>query len=83
MQELCRLWNSNSFSEQNFVTYVLAELAADGTLKPLTDAQKSSVNTIMFSDTLPQWKLIYIANGKLLQLKLQVTRLQYSSSGLH
>jgi hypothetical protein len=54
MQELCRLWNSNSFSEQDFVTYVLAELIADGTLKPLTDAQKTSVNTIMFCDTLPQ-----------------------------
>ena len=53
MQELCRLWNSNSFSEQNFVTYVLAELIADGTLKPLTDAQKTSVNTIMFSAVLP------------------------------
>ena len=53
MQELCRLWNSNSFSAQDFVTYVLAELVADGTLKPLTDAQKAAVNTIMFSPVLP------------------------------
>ena len=54
MKELYRLRCSNSFSEQDFVAYVLAELVADGTLKPLTDAQKVSVNTIMFCDVIPQ-----------------------------
>ena len=53
MQELCRLWNSNCLSAQDFVAYVLAQLIDDGVLKPLTDVRKASVNTIMFCDMLP------------------------------
>jgi len=53
MKELYRQRCSNSFSEQDFVAYVLAELVADGTLKPLSDEQKASVNTIMFCDVIP------------------------------
>jgi len=51
IRELHRLRYSNCLSEQDFVTYVLAQLIDDGVLKPLTDVQKASVNTIMFCDT--------------------------------
>ena len=54
MQELCRMWNTNCFAEQNLVAYILDILVNDGTLKPLTDVQKYAVNTIMFCDTLPK-----------------------------
>ena len=55
MQELHRAMSANNcMSDQNFVTYVLKLLVDDGTLKPLSDTQKQSVNTIMFCDTLPK-----------------------------
>ena len=54
MQELCKAWSSNCLADQNFVTYILEILLADGTLKPLTENQKHSVNTIMFCDVLPE-----------------------------
>ena len=54
MQEVCRLWNSNSFSSMLMPAYVLTQLVDDGILKPLTNAQKASVNTIMFCDVLPK-----------------------------
>ena len=54
MQDLCRMWNSNCLSDQKMAAYVLELLVADGTLKPLTDVQKRSVNTIMFCDVLPE-----------------------------
>ena len=54
MQDLHRASCSNSLCDQNMVAYVFELLVEDGTLKPLTDAQKQSVCTIMFCDTLPQ-----------------------------
>jgi RNA polymerase sigma factor (sigma-70 family) len=54
MQALCKVWSSSQFCNGFFVAHVLEQLAADGILKPLTDTQKHSVNTIMFSDVLPK-----------------------------
>ena len=54
MAELHRAWTSNCLSDQNMAAYVFEILLADGALKPLTDTQKASVNTILFCDTLPQ-----------------------------
>ena len=53
MQDLHRAWTSNCLADQDMIAYVFELLTADGTLKPLTDTQKRSVNTIMFCDTLP------------------------------
>jgi RNA polymerase sigma factor (sigma-70 family) len=54
MRELHRLCNSNCLCDQNLIAYVFELLLKDGTLKPLTETQKKSVNTIMFCDTLPK-----------------------------
>ena len=54
MQDLHRMWNSNNLCDQNLIAYVFELLLDDGTLKPLTETQKHSVNTIMFCDTLPK-----------------------------
>ncbi|MCL1858414.1 MAG: sigma-70 family RNA polymerase sigma factor [Oscillospiraceae bacterium] len=54
MHDLYRAWCTNCLSDQNMVAYVLEILLANGTLKPLTENQKHSVNTIMFCDTLPE-----------------------------
>jgi len=54
MQDLHRAWCTNCLSDQNMVAYVFEILTEDGTLKPLTDVQKHSVNTIMFCDVLPE-----------------------------
>jgi len=53
MQDLHRMWNSNNLCDQNLIAYVFELLLDDGTLKPLTETQKHSVNTIMFCDVLP------------------------------
>ena len=54
VRDLHRMWNSNNLCNQNLIAYVFELLLEDGTLKPLTDTQKLSVNTIMFCDTLPE-----------------------------
>ena len=54
MRELCRAWSTDCLAENAVRTRVLEQLAAAGTLKPLTAAQKRSVNTIMFCDMLPK-----------------------------
>jgi hypothetical protein len=54
MHDLHRAWTSNCLSDQDMIAYVYDLLIDDGTLKPLTDAQKLSVNTIMSCDTLPE-----------------------------
>ena len=54
VQALVRAWTTNSLARNTVKTRVLELLVADCTLKPLTDAQKHSVNTIMFCDTLPE-----------------------------
>jgi len=54
MQELCRMWNSNCLANQDLIAYIFEILVNDGSLKPLTDNQKYSVNTIMFCNTLPK-----------------------------
>ncbi|MDR0443535.1 MAG: sigma-70 family RNA polymerase sigma factor [Treponema sp.] len=54
MQDLCRIVCQNCLSKKGTQTRVLEQLAANGTLKPLTDTQKRSVNTIMFCDVLPK-----------------------------
>ncbi|MCL2546018.1 MAG: sigma-70 family RNA polymerase sigma factor [Oscillospiraceae bacterium] len=53
MQELCRIYNTNCLSSQSVLTRALEILSNNGTLAPLSDEQKMSVNTIMFSDVLP------------------------------
>jgi RNA polymerase sigma factor (sigma-70 family) len=54
MQDLCKSWSTGCLSDQDLIAYVYELLLEDGTLKPLTDTQKRSVNTIMFCDTLPK-----------------------------
>jgi RNA polymerase sigma factor (sigma-70 family) len=54
MQDLCRAWCQNCLSHNEIKTRVLEQLLTDGILKPLTDIQKCSVNTIMFCDVLPK-----------------------------
>ena len=54
MQELCRIRFTNCLALDENRIRILEQLAASGTLKPLTAAQKLSVNTIMFCDTLPK-----------------------------
>ena len=54
IQDLVRAWTTNSFARNGIKTHVLEQLFAEGALKPLTDAQKRSVSTIMFCDALPE-----------------------------
>jgi RNA polymerase sigma factor (sigma-70 family) len=54
MQDLYRAWCTNCLANQDMIAYVFELLLADGALKPLTEAQKHSVNTILFCDTLPK-----------------------------
>ena len=54
MQDLCRSWSNGSLSGNGIRMRVVEQLAADGTLKPLSDVQKCSVNTILFCDILPK-----------------------------
>ena len=54
MQDLHSASCRNCLCNQNMVAYIFELLVEDGTLKPLTDAQKQSVCTIMFCDKLPQ-----------------------------
>ena len=54
MQELIRMNNSNILGQNGIRTRVLELLLTEGTLQPLTDEQKRSVNTILFCDTLPK-----------------------------
>ena len=53
MQDLCRIHCTNRLISSDIITRVLEQLYADGTLKPLTDTQKRSVNTVLCCDTLP------------------------------
>ena len=53
MQDLVRMQYVNNLSSISIRTRVLELLLENGTLKPLTDAQKHSVNTILFCDMLP------------------------------
>jgi hypothetical protein len=53
MQELCRIRFSDNLALDENRVRILEQLTAAGTLKPLTAAQKLSVNTILFCDTLP------------------------------
>jgi len=54
MQDLYKAWCTGCMSNQDLVAYVVELLLDDGTLKPLTDVQKHSVNTILFCDVLPK-----------------------------
>lgn len=54
MQDLCRAWNINCFSDNGMRARVLERLFANGILQPLSAEQKHSVNTILFSDILPK-----------------------------
>ena len=54
MQDLYKSGCTGCMCNQNLIAYTFEILLADGTLKPLTDAQKFSVNTILFCDTLPK-----------------------------
>ncbi|MDR0443533.1 MAG: sigma-70 family RNA polymerase sigma factor [Treponema sp.] len=54
MQDLCSAWCQYCLSSNNIRTRVLEQLAANSTLKPLTDTQKRSVNTIMSCNVLPK-----------------------------
>jgi RNA polymerase sigma factor (sigma-70 family) len=54
VQDLVRARSINSLPCNAVRARVLEQLAVAGTLKPLTDTQKYSVNTILFCDTLPE-----------------------------
>lgn len=54
MQNYMRELYANCLSSTDVRTRVLELLYENGTLKPLTDAQKRSVNTIMFCNRLPE-----------------------------
>ena len=54
MRDLIRTASANSLASPATRTRVLEQLVAKGTLKPLSDIQKHSVNTIMFCDLLPK-----------------------------
>ena len=54
MQNLNRGYCSGCLAGNDIRMRVVEMLVADCTLKPLTDTQKHSVNTIMFCDTLPK-----------------------------
>jgi hypothetical protein len=53
MQTLFRAWCANSLASQNFVVYILDHLQQNGTLHPLNETARATVNTIMFCDKLP------------------------------
>ena len=53
--DLCKAWNSNKLSSTDIRTRILEQLVENNLLKPLTDEQKMSVNTIMFAETLPTY----------------------------
>jgi len=54
MEDLHRAWSINCMANNETRLHVVEQLVADGTLKPLTDVQKHSVNTILFCDVLPK-----------------------------
>ena len=54
MKDLNKAWTAGNMCDQNLIAYVFELLLDEGVLKPLTDAQKLSVNTVMFCDTLPK-----------------------------
>ena len=54
MQGLCKDWNINKLASEETRVRVLEQLLKRGVLKPLTDDQKRTVNTIMFADVLPK-----------------------------
>ena len=54
MQQYARAHIQAALASNAIRMRVIEMLVADGTLKPLTDAQKCSLNTIMFCDTLPK-----------------------------
>jgi hypothetical protein len=53
MHELCRMFFTDCFANYDTRMRVLEQLSANRILKPLTDTQKLTVNTIMFCDVLP------------------------------
>ena len=48
MQDLCYALHKNSISSHNMITRIIEQLLKRGLLKPLNDAQKDNVNSIMF-----------------------------------
>ncbi|MCL2063228.1 MAG: hypothetical protein FWG98_02510 [Candidatus Cloacimonetes bacterium] len=54
MHDLCRSWNTDVLAGTEVRTRVLEQLLKKGMLKELTEAQKMTVNIIMFSDILPE-----------------------------
>jgi len=54
MHEICQAWDTDVLTSTEVRTRVLEQLLNNGLLKPLTETQKASVNTIMFSDVLPK-----------------------------
>ena len=53
VQEMFHAFCQHSFSSADMIIRILEFLLLNGTLKPLTDFQKKTVNTIMFCDVLP------------------------------
>ncbi|MCL2063616.1 MAG: hypothetical protein FWG98_04500, partial [Candidatus Cloacimonetes bacterium] len=54
IHDLCRSWNTDVLASTEIRTRVLEQLLKKGMLKELTEAQKMTVNIVMFSDILPE-----------------------------
>ena len=64
MRDLCRVMTQNVLTSGQVRMYILEYLLKKGVLKPLTKYQKMTVNTIMFSDVLPQTSLPTFMGGE-------------------
>ena len=53
LQELCSAFYANSLSNSDLILRVIEQLLENGTLTPLSEIQKKTVNMIMFSEILP------------------------------
>ena len=54
IKSLSKVYHKKSLNSDDIITRVLEHLLKSNILKPLTDNQKMTVNTIMFCDKLPQ-----------------------------
>ncbi|MCL2063610.1 MAG: hypothetical protein FWG98_04470 [Candidatus Cloacimonetes bacterium] len=54
IHDLCRSWNTDVLASTEIRTRVLEQLLKKGMLEELTEAQKMTVNIVMFSDILPE-----------------------------
>ncbi|MCL2064601.1 MAG: sigma-70 family RNA polymerase sigma factor [Candidatus Cloacimonetes bacterium] len=53
MHNVCKVWNTDVLTSSEIRTRIIEQLLQNKTLKELTELQKMTVNTILFSDVVP------------------------------